>query len=142
MIILMRKVIKMNVRKEKTAKFKSKSKQILCYTFLSINLDITWFMFIIYVRKWSSYFSYVSYVFIALNGSQVSLILLFTKWWINFFSIFQNHREFSFLCINWFFSLNKKKDSQWKTFLKAHQKMELALHLIAKILQTLKSWID
>ncbi len=124
MIILSRKVIKMNAQK-KTAKFNSKSKRILSYSILSINLGITWFLFVLYIQKWSSYFSYFSYVFIVLNGSQVSLILLFKKWRMNLiFSIFLNNREFLFSSIKWFYSINKKQESQMRICPKVNLKME------------------
>lgn len=143
MVILLRKVLKINTQKERTEKFKSKSKLILSFSIISINLGITWFLFVLYIQKWSSYFSYLSYVFIVLNGSQVSLILLFRKWRMNLiFFIFLNNREFLFSSIKWCYSINKKQESQWSICPKVHLKIEPVLQTIAKIFRTLKSCID
>ena len=51
-------------------------KQMFGMTSLLFNLGITWLSFIFYIKQFGSNFSYFSYVFIILNGSQVCLQLL------------------------------------------------------------------
>jgi hypothetical protein len=74
-IILLLKVIKLNPERGVNAKRGSKLKQIFGFSSLTINLGITWILFLLYLHKWSPYFSTFSYAFIALNGSQVSYFL-------------------------------------------------------------------
>jgi hypothetical protein len=79
---LLRKVIKINSDKGFSAKKRSKLRQIFGFSSLTINLGITWCLFLLYVHKWSSYFSIFSYVFIVLNGSQVRSFLNQVKQYI------------------------------------------------------------
>jgi hypothetical protein len=66
------KVLKMKNRSEIKGKLKSKLRRIFSFTSLIINLGITWILFSLYTQKWNSYSKYFSFIFIALNGSQVS----------------------------------------------------------------------
>ena len=70
-IALIRKVMK-STTNQNTNKFRLRIKQIFGVTSLLFNLGITWLSFILYIKQFGSYFSYFSYVFIVLNGSQVS----------------------------------------------------------------------
>ena len=58
----------MNANKDMTTKLSTKLKQIIIFFLLSINLGITWILFIFYTYL---HIIYVSEVFIVLNGFQV-----------------------------------------------------------------------
>ncbi len=73
-ITYIQKVFKINSVKGLNKK-RSKLKQLFGFSLLTINLGITWILFLLYIQKWSPYFSIFSYVFIVLNGSQVSYFL-------------------------------------------------------------------
>jgi hypothetical protein len=66
-----RQIAKKGHKVEKPAKLR----QIFSYTSLTFNLGITWILFFLYVNKLTSNFSIFSYVFIILNGLQVSYFL-------------------------------------------------------------------
>jgi len=74
-ITLIIKVIKINAKKGSNVKIRTKLKQIFSFSSLTLNLGITLILFLLYVNKWSPYFSIFSYVFIVLNGSQVRYFL-------------------------------------------------------------------
>ncbi len=80
-ITLLRKVY---VKKGLKVKKPKKSKKIFSYTSLTINLGITWILFLLYVHKWSPYFSIFSYAFIVFNGLQVSHFLFYELRTISF----------------------------------------------------------
>jgi hypothetical protein len=74
-ITLIKKVIKIYAKKGLNTKKRSKLRQFFFFSLLAINLGITWILFLLYINKWSPYFSIFSYVFIVLNGLQVRYIL-------------------------------------------------------------------
>jgi hypothetical protein len=75
LITLIQKIFKINSEKGLNTKKRSKLRQIFGFSLLTINLGITWILFLLYVHKWSPYFSIFSYVFIVFNGSQVRYFL-------------------------------------------------------------------
>jgi hypothetical protein len=75
-ISLLRKVYAKKGRKNKKP---TKLRQIFSFTSLTINLGITWILFLLYVHKLSHHFSIFSYAFIILNGLQVSYFLTSIK---------------------------------------------------------------
>ena len=60
----------MNANKDMTTKLSTKLKQILSFFFLSVNLGMTWSLFIFYTHL---HITYISQVFIVMNGLQVSV---------------------------------------------------------------------
>lgn len=76
MFLLFREILGFNQRNERYAKHVSKLKQIFSFTSLTFNLGLTWILFILYIHRFGTFYPYFSYVFIILNGSQVSQYLI------------------------------------------------------------------